>query len=310
MSKEYSTFSDSIPQLSFDIIARICPGLIILMSWLLVYLGPLNGIYIFIELIKNYNFLSFGFIILIIILSYMLSIFIFGMKQFITTKNTPIDNLSAKIDSSNNAIKFDILRVKFPIVGARLNKLRAETQGAQVLFYGLLIASIVNIYFLIINIGIERIIFEILLLLFALSSERFFQYISKIFNISLDNHYKICIESKLTVKSLKEVNIIWRVNYIINSASNREDKVVSDLGLVLFSTKTGDAWIIDPTNGLSLCLMKNGEKQDFNISESDSDINIEWNSKYTIVDDEFIIYSQTGQFNTILDYPINKIQKI
>jgi hypothetical protein len=190
MNKEYTVISDLIPQISFDIIGRICPGLLILISWFLIYWGPIKGSTVGYELIKNNKILSFGFLVLIVILCYMLSILIFGMKRIFSRKDNPIDVLSGKIDIKDNAIKFDILRVKFPVVGARLNKLRAETQGAQVLFYGFLIDALLNIYPLIKIKNIERIIFEIILVLCSISAFTFYQYISKIYNLSLDNHYR------------------------------------------------------------------------------------------------------------------------
>ena len=204
MNKEHSAIADAIPQLSFDIIARICPGLLIITSWVLVYLGPIKAITTSIELIKNNKTLTFGFVVLIIVFCYLLSIFIFGLKRLISSKDNIIDIKSKNIDPSDNAIKFDILRFKSPVVGARLNKLRAEAQGSEVLFYGLLFSSIVNIYFLIFNISGERIIFEVLLVFASISAKWFNKYISDIYNLSLDNHYKICVQDKLSVEAFKK----------------------------------------------------------------------------------------------------------
>ena len=107
-----------------------------------------------------------------------------------------------------------------------------------------------------------------------------------------------------------KVNINLEANYIMKRALNHETKIVSLLGLILFSTETGDAWILDPKDGLSLCLLKNGEEQEFNIYESTSELKIEWNSNYDIEDEKFIIYSPTGQIKTIIGYPTEKILEI
>ncbi len=79
-----------------------------------------------------------------------------------------------------------------------------------------------------------------------------------------------------------KINIQWEANYIINRALNHETKIVSLLGLVFFSTDTGDSWILDTKDGLSLCLAKNGEEQEFNITQSATEFKIEWNSNYDI----------------------------
>lgn len=111
------------------------------------------------------------------------------------------------------------------------------------------------------------------------------------------------------ILSRDKVSIKWEANYIINRAFNHKTKIVSLMGLILFSTDTGDAWILDPKDGLSLCLVKNGEEKEFNINETASEFKIEWTSNYEIEGDKFIIYDPSKQIKTIIGYPTKEIQE-
>jgi len=105
-----------------------------------------------------------------------------------------------------------------------------------------------------------------------------------------------------------EFNIQREVDYIIGRAAEGEGRCVSLGPLVLFSTLTGDAWLLDPGDHLALCLAREGVRQPVNIMQTAEKFSIEWEADYTI-DKEFftIVERGTGQVRTILGYPTQEI---
>jgi hypothetical protein len=77
--------------------------------------------------------------------------------------------------------------------------------------------------------------------------------------------------------------------------------------LILFSTETGDAWILDPEDSLALCLARDGDRQPFTVTETATNFGIEWNAEYRIEGDRFIVAEQSGRIRTIIGYPTREI---
>ena len=77
--------------------------------------------------------------------------------------------------------------------------------------------------------------------------------------------------------------------------------------LVLFSTGTGDAWLLDPEDGLALCLARDGEEQPFTVIETPANFSIEWNADYHIDGDVFVVAERSGQVRSILGYPTEEL---
>jgi hypothetical protein len=63
----------------------------------------------------------------------------------------------------------------------------------------------------------------------------------------------------------KKGTILSEANYILSRAQNFDSRVVSFGPLLFFSTKNGDAWMLDPGDGLALCLAREGEPQSVHI---------------------------------------------
>lgn len=74
-----------------------------------------------------------------------------------------------------------------------------------------------------------------------------------------------------------QISITREVDYIIQRTQDNDARVVMLGSLVLFSTDTGDAWILDPQDNLALCLARDGERQLFTITETAANFGIEWN---------------------------------
>jgi hypothetical protein len=112
----------------------------------------------------------------------------------------------------------------------------------------------------------------------------------------------------------EQISVLGETNYIISRAQYHDSRVISLGSLILFSTETGDSWMLDYNEGLALCLARDGEKQPFRIVETPDKFAIEWNATYQIEGDKFIVISNSGQVKTIIGYPteeiLNAIQRI
>ena len=102
-------------------------------------------------------------------------------------------------------------------------------------------------------------------------------------------------------------NILKETKYIIKRALKNDSRIVGLGRFVLFSTQTGDAWLLEPADSSALCLVKNGEIQNYRIIESGSKFMIDWPARYEIVDDTFVVYENSGRVLSIHGYPIKDI---
>jgi hypothetical protein len=98
------------------------------------------------------------------------------------------------------------------------------------------------------------------------------------------------------------------VRYIQRRAADHDSRIVTIGQLVLFSTKTGDAWLLDPADRLAARLARDGESEPVHIEETDTTFTIAWKGRYRI-DGSAFLYSdlETGRTSTILGYPTDKL---
>jgi hypothetical protein len=97
------------------------------------------------------------------------------------------------------------------------------------------------------------------------------------------------------------------VRYIQRRAADCDGRIVSIGQLILFSTETGDAWLLDPADRLAARLAKNGESEPIHIEETDTTFAIGWKGRYRIEGSSFVYSDRdTGRVSTILGYPVDK----
>jgi len=98
------------------------------------------------------------------------------------------------------------------------------------------------------------------------------------------------------------------VRYIQNKAAEHDGRVVSIGQLVLFSTDTGDAWLLDVGDQLAAPLARDGDPEPIHLEETDTSFAIGWKGHYRIEGPAFIyIDRDSGRIRTILGYPTKKI---
>jgi hypothetical protein len=98
------------------------------------------------------------------------------------------------------------------------------------------------------------------------------------------------------------------VRYIQRRAAEHDGRIVAVGQLVLFSTATGDAWLLDRSDLLAVRLARDGESEPVHIEDTDTAFSIGWTGRYRI-DGLVFVYSDraSGRVVTILGYPTGKL---
>jgi hypothetical protein len=98
------------------------------------------------------------------------------------------------------------------------------------------------------------------------------------------------------------------IRYITRRAAEHDGRVVTIGQLTLFSTETGDAWIIDRDDHLALRLARSGDPEPFHIEETATSFAIGWKGLYRIEGGTFIFTDRdTGRITAALGYPTDKL---
>ena len=101
------------------------------------------------------------------------------------------------------------------------------------------------------------------------------------------------------------------VRYIQRRAALHDGRFVSVGPLALFSTDTGDAWLLDPSERLAARLARDGDPQPVHIEETDSNFAVAWTGHYRINGAAFIYSDRaSGRVITIVGYPTHQIAQL
>ena len=104
------------------------------------------------------------------------------------------------------------------------------------------------------------------------------------------------------------IRLADEVRYIQHRAAHHDGRIITIGRLVLFSTETGDAWLLDRTDLLAARLAQNGEAEPIQIVATATTFAIEWKGNYRINGPAFVYSDRdTGRVITILGYPTDKL---
>src|SRR5258708_25508163 len=88
-------------------------------------------------------------------------------------------------------------------------------------------------------------------------------------------------------------------------------RVISIGQPILFSSKSGDAWLLDPSDQLAARLARDGDAEPIHIDETDTTFAIGWKGHYRIDGPAFIYVDRhPGRTSTILAYPTHPFTHI
>jgi hypothetical protein len=106
----------------------------------------------------------------------------------------------------------------------------------------------------------------------------------------------------------KDFRLADEIRYIQQKAADHDLRMVTIGQLILFSTETGDAWLLDVTDKLAARLARDGDPEPIHLQETEANFAIEWKGHYRIDGPAFVFSDRhTGRVTTILGYPTKKI---
>jgi hypothetical protein len=104
----------------------------------------------------------------------------------------------------------------------------------------------------------------------------------------------------------------WRlaeeVQYIQRRAAEYDSRIVTIGPLLLFSTQTGDAWVLDPADHLALPAAREGKALPVQMVETAAQFVIGWTGQYHLDGDAFAyVDKKSRSVRTLLGYPTRLI---
>ena len=109
----------------------------------------------------------------------------------------------------------------------------------------------------------------------------------------------------------KDFRLADEIEYIQRCAAENDGRFVTVGPLILFSTDTGDAWLLDPADHLAARLARDGDPETIYFEETDTNFAIGWKGNYSIEGDAFIyIDRESGRIVTILGYPTRRLARL
>jgi hypothetical protein len=101
------------------------------------------------------------------------------------------------------------------------------------------------------------------------------------------------------------------IRYIQQRAAEHDSRIVTLGPLVLFSTQTGDAWILDPADQLATRLAYDGDPLPIHLEETKTNYSIGWQGRYTIDADAFVYEDhESRSLRSIRGYPIQLLLRM
>jgi hypothetical protein len=109
----------------------------------------------------------------------------------------------------------------------------------------------------------------------------------------------------------RDFRLADEVRYIQRQAAHEHGRIVTVGHLILFSTETGDAWLLDPADRLAARLARNGDSEPIHIEATDTTFAIVWKGRYRIEGPAFVYAdNDSGRVTTILGYPTDQLAQI
>jgi hypothetical protein len=106
-----------------------------------------------------------------------------------------------------------------------------------------------------------------------------------------------------TNAKLVKLDIHREIRYITQRAQAEDARIVTVGNLVLFSTETRDAWLLDTEDNFAACLCREGELQPLKITDTPDVFAIDWPACFAIEGTAFVVQEQSGRTVVIQGYP-------
>src|SRR6201993_2027848 len=131
-------------------------------------------------------------------------------------------------------------------------------------------------------------------------------------NRSMSTHYTRWRENAVGRRTIKRgsgrqtvggkgFRLAGEIAYIQDKAADHDGRMVTIGQLILFSTDTGDAWLLDVTDHLAVRLARDGDPEPIHLEETDISFAIEWKGHYRIEGPAFVYADRdTGRGSAFL----------
>jgi hypothetical protein len=97
------------------------------------------------------------------------------------------------------------------------------------------------------------------------------------------------------------------ISSLLARCARGEGVVIGLGGFVLFSTTTGDAWLIEAFSNGALNLMRDYQPADYRIAEDDQRVEVEWRGSYQLRGADFVTDALPGAPRVVRGYPTEAI---
>ncbi len=109
----------------------------------------------------------------------------------------------------------------------------------------------------------------------------------------------------------KNFRLADEIDYIRSRAAAYDSRIITVGPLALFSTETGDAWLLDPADHLAARLACGGDPEQVYFEETDTNFAIGWKGNYQFDGDAFVFMDRdTARVTTILGYPTRRLAQV
>lgn len=106
-----------------------------------------------------------------------------------------------------------------------------------------------------------------------------------------------------TKVSLVKPDLNREVRRITQLAQAGDSRIVTVGKLVLFSTRSRDAWLLNPEDGFAACLCRDGKPQPVHIIDTPAAFAIDWPAKFTVDGELLNVLERSGSMVAITSYP-------
>jgi hypothetical protein len=111
-------------------------------------------------------------------------------------------------------------------------------------------------------------------------------------------------------QSRQSLRLAQEIRSIQHRAAEQDGRIVSIGPLVLFSTDTGDAWILEPADALACRLAVGGDPLEIFFEETETSYAIGWQGHYRIEAETFIYEDHASHRRiAIAGYPVQLLQR-
>ena len=123
----------------------------------------------------------------------------------------------------------------------------------------------------------------------------------------LKRKQQLCAGGTPSNERFCKLDIHREISYVTRLAQAEDSRIVAIGNLVLFSTRTRDAWLLDCEDSFAIPLCRDGEPQPFRVIDDPDTFAIEWTACFAIEGEAFVVQEKSGRVVVIHGYPTAEI---